>query len=90
MEIYLACFIGCLILVPLQIHAVLRQKHIVPRLFTASLVLELTAVLANLIHVMTYATDGVGYPSLAIFGDILDIFAMVALYKIRGLEWVIL
>lgn len=42
-EIYLAFFMCYLILFPLQVHAVLRQRHIVPRLFTSSVTLELTA-----------------------------------------------
>lgn len=80
-EIYLVFFICYLILFPLQIHAVLRQRHIVPRLFTASMALELGAVLANVIHIFSFAKDGEGYPKLAVFGDVLDILARVSLAK---------
>jgi hypothetical protein len=71
-EIYLVFFMCYLILAPLQVHAVLRQRHIVPRLFTSSVALELGAVLANVVHVLTFSMDGEGYPGLAVFGDILD------------------
>jgi hypothetical protein len=66
-----------LVLFPLQIHAVLRQRHIVPRLFTGSVTLELGAVLANVIHVLKFSMNGVGHASLAAFGDIMDIAARV-------------
>ncbi|CAG7725104.1 unnamed protein product [Allacma fusca] len=74
-EIYLVFFVCYLVLVPLQVHAVLRQRHILPRLFTGSIALELTAVLSNVIHNLTFCLDGVGHPSLAVFGDISDILA---------------
>lgn len=77
-EIYLVFFLCYLILVPLQIHAVLRQRHIVPKLFTASVALELTAVTANVIHVLKFAVDGEGHPGLAVFGDVMDIIARVS------------
>lgn len=48
-----------------------------PRLFTGSVVLELLAVLANVIHVLQFTSNGVGHPSLAAFGDIMDIAARV-------------
>lgn len=79
-EIYLVFFLCYLILVPLQIHAVLRQRHIVPKLFTASVALELTAVTSNVIHVLKFAVDGEGHPGLAVFGDVMDIIARVSAY----------
>ncbi|ODM91327.1 Transmembrane protein [Orchesella cincta] len=74
-EIYLVFFLCYLVLVPLQIHAVLRQRHIVPKLFTASVALELAAVTSNVIHVLKFALDGEGHPGLAAFGDVMDIIA---------------
>jgi len=76
-EIYLVFFLCYLILFPLQVHAVLRQRHILPPLFTGSFILELVAVLANVIDVLTFSIDGEGYPKLAVFGDILDILSRV-------------
>lgn len=76
-EVYLVFFVCYLILFPLQVHAVIRQRHIVPRLFTGSVVLELAAVLANVVDVLKFSVNGVGHPSLAAFGDVMDIAARV-------------
>lgn len=84
MEIYLVFFLCYLVLFPLQMHAVLRQRHIVPRLFISSVALELTAVLANIVHVLKFALNGEGHPDLAAFGDIMDIGARVRTHCISS------
>ncbi|CAH1389379.1 unnamed protein product [Nezara viridula] len=74
-ELYLVFFLIYFVLVPLQIFAVVRQQHPVTRLFTASLILEFLGLLFNLISVMKFVVDGVGYPKLAVIGDVLDILS---------------
>lgn len=61
----------------LQVHAVLHQKHPVTRLFLASVVLEMIAMLFEVIHGAKYAVDGVGVTDVAVAGDILDILSRV-------------
>ncbi|CAB3373975.1 Hypothetical predicted protein [Cloeon dipterum] len=63
------------ILVPLQIHAVMHQKHPVTRLFLASVMLEMVAMLLEVVHGAKYAVDGVGVTDVAVAGDILDILS---------------
>lgn len=74
-ELYLIFFVLYLILVPVQAYAVLRQKHLITRLFTLSLLLEPIGILLNVIHVLTFAFDGVGVDTLSILGDIMDILS---------------
>lgn len=72
-EIYLV-FLACyLFLTPLQICAVTRQKHPVPKLFTAGLVFALLSVLLNVFHSLTFAFDGRGVGGAAIAGGVFDI-----------------
>lgn len=70
-----------LILVPLQMYAVTRQRHPVTRLFTASLLFEFVGLSFNLIDVVKYAVDGIGLHDLAVAGDILDILSRVSIYE---------
>lgn len=77
MELYLVFFVSYLILVPLQLYAVSRQRHPVTRLFTASLIMEFLSLAFNLVDVLKFTIDGVGYPRLAVIGDILDILSRV-------------
>ncbi|XP_073995193.1 integral membrane protein GPR180 isoform X2 [Rhodnius prolixus] len=74
-ELYLLFFTLYFILVPLQLYAVVRQRHPVTRLFTASLLLEFCGLIFNLIDVIKFTIDGIGYPDLAVVGDILDILS---------------
>lgn len=73
--LYLVFLLCYLILVPLQLYAVSRQRHPVTRLFTASLLLEFVGLMFNVIDVIKYSMDGVGVPNLAVAGDILDILS---------------
>lgn len=81
MELYLLFFVCYVILVPLQLYAVRLQKHPVTKLFTASLLLEFLALCLILVHILKFAFDGVGYDSLEVAGDILDILSRVSLKK---------
>uniref|UniRef100_A0A146L419 Transmembrane protein 145 n=1 Tax=Lygus hesperus TaxID=30085 RepID=A0A146L419_LYGHE len=74
-ELYLVFFGVYLILVPLQLYAVSRQRHPVTRLFTASLIMEFLSLAFNLVDVLKFTIDGVGYPKLAVTGDIFDILS---------------
>jgi Rhodopsin-like GPCR transmembrane domain len=75
LEMYLILFVAYLILVPMQIYAVRIQKHPVTRLFTASLLLEFISQCLILFHLSKFAMNGVGNVSLAVAGDIFDIFS---------------
>lgn len=75
--LYLLFFLCYLVLVPLQMFAVTRQRHPVTRLFTVSLLLEFVGLMFNVIDVIKYSMDGVGTPNLAAVGDILDILSRV-------------
>ncbi|XP_014259946.1 transmembrane protein 145 isoform X2 [Cimex lectularius] len=74
-ELYLVFFMVYFVLVPLQLYAVVRQRHPVTRLFTASLLLEFLGLCFNLVDVIKFTMDGVGYPNIAVVGDILDILS---------------
>uniref|UniRef100_A0A0K8TF19 GPR180/TMEM145 transmembrane domain-containing protein n=1 Tax=Lygus hesperus TaxID=30085 RepID=A0A0K8TF19_LYGHE len=89
-ELYLVFFGVYLILVPLQLYAVSRQRHPVTRLFTASLIMEFLSLAFNLVDVLKFTIDGVGYPKLAVTGDIFDIlsrtiFMLLLLLLAKGL-----
>ncbi|KRT82656.1 hypothetical protein AMK59_3107, partial [Oryctes borbonicus] len=75
LEMYLLFWLCYMILVPLQLHAVRIQKHPVTRLFTASLLLDFIALFFILIHTLKFSLDGIGYPNLAMAGDIFDILS---------------
>lgn len=78
-EIYLV-FLACyLFLTPLQVYAVTRQKHPVPKLFTAGLLFALGGVFLNVCHCLKFAFDGQGVESAAIAGGILDICSQTTL-----------
>ncbi|XP_063216175.1 transmembrane protein 145 [Bacillus rossius redtenbacheri] len=75
LELYLVFFVCYVVLLPLQLYAVTRQQHPVTRLFTASLLLEFLALSFILIHVVTFALDGVGLYQMEVAGDIFDILS---------------
>ncbi|XP_060803710.1 transmembrane protein 145 [Amyelois transitella] len=75
LELYLVFWLFYIILLPVQIYAVRTQKHPVTKLFTFSLVLEFISFCFNVLHTVKFAADGVGFPNLAVAGDILDIMS---------------
>ena len=78
-EIYLVFLICYLCLTPLEIYAVNRQKHPVPKLFTVGLLFGLTGVFFNVVHCLKFAFDGEGVNSAAIAGGVLDILSQTLL-----------
>lgn len=78
LELYLLFWFVYMVLVPLQCHAVKIQKHPVTRLFTASLLLDFLALCLILVHTLKFALDGVGFPKVAMAGDIFDILSRVS------------
>lgn len=80
-EFYLLFFVIYALLVPVQIYAVIHQSHPVTRLFTGSLLLEFLGITLNLLNSFKFALDGVGYPKIAVIGDVLDILSRVITYS---------
>lgn len=78
LELYLLFWLVYMVLVPLQCHAVKIQKHPVTKLFTASLLLDFIALCLILMHTLKFALDGIGFPNLAMAGDIFDILSRVS------------
>ena len=76
-EIFLVVLICYMFLNPLQIYAVNRQKHPVPKLFTAGLLLALMGVFLNVVHCLKFAFDGQGVKSAAIAGGVSDILSQI-------------
>lgn len=74
--VFLACY---MFLTPLQVYAVMRQKHPVPKLFTAGLVIALCGILLNVFHCLKFAFDGEGVETAAIVGGVLDICSQTLL-----------
>ncbi|XP_065160392.1 integral membrane protein GPR180 [Atheta coriaria] len=75
LELYFLFWLCYMVLVPLQLYAVRIQKHPVTKLFTASLLLDFIALCLIMIHTLKFSLDGMGYPKLAMAGDIFDILA---------------
>ena len=71
-EIYLAFFIVYTILVPIQIYALSRQKHVLPLILTVTMSMEYTGIVFNFVHVFKFAFDGAGIPMLHVVGDFVD------------------
>lgn len=78
LELYLLFWFVYMILVPLQCYAVRIQKHPVTKLFTASLLLDFVALCMILVHTLKFALDGIGFPKVAMAGDIFDILSRVS------------
>ncbi len=76
-EFYLLFFVIYALLVPVQVYAVTHQNHPVTKLFTGSLLLEFFGICLNLLNLLKYALDGVGFPRIAVSGDVLDILSRV-------------
>nr|CAG4650052.1 EOG090X03T7 [Sida crystallina] len=78
-EIFLLFLVCYLFLTPLQVYAVNRQKHPVPKLFTMGLLFALTGVFLNVVHCLKFAFDGEGVNSAAITGGVFDILSQTLL-----------
>lgn len=85
LEMYLIFFLVYLVLLPLQVYAMRRQKHPVTRLFTLSLAMEVISLSFLLVHLIRFAINGVGNDNFRVTGDIFDIFSRVS--GRRGSDW---
>ncbi|KAF4523813.1 hypothetical protein B566_EDAN008048 [Ephemera danica] len=92
--LFLLCYV---ILVPLQVYAVLRQRHPVTRLFLASLILEMVAMFLEVLQGAKFAIDGVGMSRVEVAGDILDILSRTEVDIVEDIDeyqtwpgWIIL
>ncbi|XP_015912059.1 transmembrane protein 145 [Parasteatoda tepidariorum] len=74
-EMYLGLLALYLILVPLQLYAAVHQRHHVTRLYTASLVLQLSYVFCIVVHMVKFALDGEGVAVLEVVGDVMHLLA---------------
>lgn len=77
LERVLLFFILYMVLSCLQVYAALQQKHLVTRLFTAALTLQLLSFLWTICHLAFFAWDGVGVPALGIVGDVTYMLSQV-------------
>jgi hypothetical protein len=57
----------------------MRQKHPVPKLFTAGLLFALSGMFFNCVHCLKFAFDGQGFDSASITGGVLDICSQTLL-----------
>ena len=88
-ELYFVFFILYLFIVPVQIYALKKQPGLLPFLLVLSMSMSFMGIFFNLIHVLTFAFNGEGFPHLAIFGDFLDVlaqcvFMMTLLLIVKG------
>ncbi|KAH8290905.1 hypothetical protein KR054_007041, partial [Drosophila jambulina] len=89
LEMYLIFLLVYIVLLPMQIYAVRRQKHPVTKLFTLSLLSEFVSLALITAHLIHYAANGVGEPRLQAAGDVLDIlsrtsFMLILLLLAKG------
>lgn len=76
-------------LVPIQIIGSRKQKHMLPKLFTLSIMLEFVSICLILFHLIKFASDGTGNEFLKISGDVFDIlsrtsFMLILLLLAKG------
>ncbi|XP_023173561.2 uncharacterized protein LOC111601276 [Drosophila hydei] len=89
LEMYLIFMLVYIVLLPMQIYAVRRQKHPVTKLFTLSLLSEFVSLALITAHLIRYAANGVGEPNMQAAGDVLDIlsrttFMLILLLLAKG------
>lgn len=76
-------------LVPVQLYALTRQKHMLPLLLTTCMSMEYVGIIFNLIHVLKFAFDGQGVDMLKVVGNFIDnvaqcIFMLLLLLIVKG------
>ena len=74
-EMYLAFFIVYTFLVPIQLYALTKQKHMLPLILTTCMFMEYVGVIFNFIHVFKFAFDGYGVDLLKVTGNFIDMIA---------------
>ncbi len=88
-EVYLAFFIAYCFLVPVQLYALSKQKHLLPFLLTICMSTEFVGVTFNLIHVLKFAFDGIGVDLLKVVGNFIGnvaecLFMLLLLAVVKG------
>ena len=88
-EVYLAFFLFYAFLVPIQLYALSRQKHPLPLILTSCICLEFVGLVFNLIHVLKFAFDGLGFELLKVVGNFVDnvaqcFFMLLLLLIVKG------
>jgi hypothetical protein len=78
-EIYLTFFIIYTILLPIQVYAFIKQKHVMTRLLTGCMICEYIGIIANFIHFFKFAFDGQGVEPLRIGGTFIDMISQCLL-----------
>ena len=89
LEMYAAFFVIYTLLVPVQLYALSKQRHLLPLLLTVCMCLEYVGILANLVHVLVFAFDGAGVELLAVVGNFVDnvaqcLFMLLLLLVVKG------
>lgn len=72
LEVHVVFFVLYTILVPLQIYALTKKLHPITKLLTTCMVMEYIGAFSNVIHVVTFAFNGVGVEPLRIAGNFVD------------------
>ncbi|XP_060068934.1 uncharacterized protein LOC132549052 [Ylistrum balloti] len=88
-EIYLVFLIFYIVILPIWIYAFIKQKHPITQLFTSVIALEVTGIALNLLHLLIFSFNGVGFFPLEIVGNAVDtisqcIFMLFLLLVARG------
>ena len=88
-EMYAAFFFIYCLLVPVQLYALSKQRHLLPMLLTVCMCLEFVGVLFNLLHVLVFAFDGKGVELLGVVGNFVDnvaqcLFMLLLLLVVKG------
>ena len=88
-EIYLTFFMLYTFLVPLQIYAFTKEKHMLPLILTISVCMEYVGVFFNFVHVFKFAFDGTGVEVLKVTGNFIDqgsqcLFMLLLLLIVKG------
>ena len=88
-EIYLTFFLLYIFLVPLQLYAFSKEKHMLPLILTISISMEFIGVFFNFIHVFKFAFDGRGVEILKLTGNFIDqlsqcMFMLLLLLIVKG------
>lgn len=92
-ESYAVFFTIYLILIPIWIYAYIKQKHMITKILTVSISLELTGIALNLLHYIIFSSNGVGFYVISIIGNAIDaisecMFMLTLLLIARG--WTII
>jgi hypothetical protein len=88
-ELHLAFFVCYAFVVPIQLYALSKQKHMLPLLLTICLCMEFVGVVFNFIHVFKFAFDGSGVELLKVTGNFIDnvaqcLFMLLLLLIVKG------